>query len=796
MSRHDRGMSGANNVPLGSRPPGMGSTFGKLPPERLSSGPEDGGSLLKPAYLQHAAGSAPIHSPPSNKSNSRFGPMSGFSGQPPGGMNNAGNDIAEYGSHLPGAPYGQGGFSSGPPLPSGPPPSSYQQASQPPPPQGIKRPNPALIASINAALGHKTGSAPPPLVAGNTTAMMQSATDVSNPALGASERKRKRKSRWGAAEGDKTCIPGMPTVLPSGLSKEQEEAYLLQLKIEDASRRLRTGDFGIPPNPEDRSPSPEPIYSSDGKRMNTREYRKRKELEESRHRDIVRIMEINEDFKPPADYKPPQIKVNDKVMIPQDEHPEINFVGLLIGPRGNTLKSMEKETGAKIIIRGKGSVKEGKVGRKDGQPLPGEDEPLHAYVTATNVEAVKKAVIKINEVIKQGVEIPEGQNDLRKNQLRELALLNGTLREGDAPRCSNCGADDHKSWQCQDRPNVTNNVVCTTCGGVGHPAKDCVGKRPGTNFGTSGPGSNQNMDDEYMSLMAELGEGPAPPSKTDSNNSQAGGNGQKPWQSGGPSARAGSAMFNNRPNAPRQLMGPADERGGHSAGRGTNRAHSNNGWGGYGPPGSGSQKPPSLMQQQIPPPWGAQGSGESGSRTGGNWNQPPPSGGPPGGPPPRPPGVSQTRGHWGAPGSGFGVPPPTASWNASSTGPPPPPPPGVGNSSSNTSTAATSPSSSGSTGSSSWNMPPWSSGPPPPGVPPPPGPPPVGAPGPVPPPMPRGGPSGSSNPTPPGPPPNWGGWWGPPPPGTGSASGNQQGSGSSSKLLELVGSAPPPPPPT
>lgn len=48
-------------------------------------------------------------------------------------------------------------------------------------------------------------------------------------------------------------------------------------------------------------------------------------------------------------------------MIPQEEHPDINFVGLLIGPRGNTLKAMEKDTGAKIIIRGKGSVKEGKV---------------------------------------------------------------------------------------------------------------------------------------------------------------------------------------------------------------------------------------------------------------------------------------------------------------------------------------------------------------------------------------------------------------------------------------------------
>lgn len=56
---------------------------------------------------------------------------------------------------------------------------------------------------------------------------------------------------------------------------------------------------------------------------------------------------------------------------------------------------MERETGAKIIIRGKGSVKEGKVGRKDGQPLPGEDEPLHAYVTANNPECVKKAVDKV-----------------------------------------------------------------------------------------------------------------------------------------------------------------------------------------------------------------------------------------------------------------------------------------------------------------------------------------------------------------------------------------------------------------
>ncbi len=44
---------------------------------------------------------------------------------------------------------------------------------------------------------------------------------------GVSERKRKRKSRWGGSDAqDKTFIPGMPTMMPSGLSKDQEEAYL------------------------------------------------------------------------------------------------------------------------------------------------------------------------------------------------------------------------------------------------------------------------------------------------------------------------------------------------------------------------------------------------------------------------------------------------------------------------------------------------------------------------------------------------------------------------------------------
>ncbi|ENN72437.1 hypothetical protein YQE_10928, partial [Dendroctonus ponderosae] len=356
----------------------------------------------------------------------------------------------------------------------------------------------------------------------------------------AAERRRKRPSRWGGSEHEKIFIPGMPTILPPNLNKDQEYAYLLQLQIEEVSRKLRSGDLGISANPEERSPSPEPIYSSDGKRLNTREFRTRKRLEEDRHNLVLKMQSINPEFKPPADYKPPVIRVSDKVMIPQEEHPEINFVGLLIGPRGNTLKTMEKETGAKIIIRGKGSVKEGKVGRKDGQPLPGEDEPLHAYITATNPECVKKAVERIKEVIRQGVEVPENQNDLRRMQLRELAQLNGTLRENDGMRCSNCGATDHKSWLCPDKPNVTNNIVCSSCGAAGHIAKDCRQKRPGQG-GPPMAGDRAKIDEEYMSLMAELGEAP-PPAPPYGDNMQ----------------KRSSASFNlfSPQSAPRPLMPP------------------------------------------------------------------------------------------------------------------------------------------------------------------------------------------------------------------------------------------------
>ncbi|XP_006818988.1 splicing factor 1-like [Saccoglossus kowalevskii] len=468
---------------------------------------------------------------------------------------------------------------------------------------------------------------------------------------GAGPTKKKKRSRWEPqVSAETTPVASVSIVLPPNLTADQEKQFLLHLQIDEQSRRLRTGDLGIPPNPEDRSPSPEPIYNSEGKRLNTREYRTRKKIEEERHKLIQEALVLNPEYKPPADYKPPVQRVSDRVTIPQDKHPDINFVGLLIGPRGNTLKKMEKETGAKIMIRGKGSVKEGKIGRKDGQPLPGEDEPLHALVTANNAESVKKAVDQINEIIKQGIETPEGQNDLRRMQLRELAKLNGTLREDDMIRCTNCGASSHRTWQCPERQNITNTVVCTQCGGTGHIAADCRQKREGGGgFGPQSTVDKAKMDSEYMSLMAELGEGPPPPATSSA---------PPPQPASGP-----RPLLSTPVNPPPPLMGqnahtpPWANKEKHQH----HHQHQHHGRMDNKPPsllGSSpnQQHPPSLMSQQVqplsslPPPPPPASSGNQ------QWNQLPPA--PPGSQaPPLPP-----------PSLLFAPPPPPP------TSEPPPPP--------------------------------------------------------------------------------------------------------------------------
>lgn len=40
-------------------------------------------------------------------------------------------------------------------------------------------------------------------------------------------------------------------------------------------------------------------------------------------------------------------------------------------------------------------------------------------------------------------------------------------------RCKNCGATDHRHWECQEQKNITSTITCNKCGGYGHVAADC-----------------------------------------------------------------------------------------------------------------------------------------------------------------------------------------------------------------------------------------------------------------------------------------------------------------------------------
>ncbi|RKO89769.1 hypothetical protein BDK51DRAFT_14430, partial [Blyttiomyces helicus] len=259
----------------------------------------------------------------------------------------------------------------------------------------------------------------------------------------------------------------LPTALPSNLTPEQLEIYIIHVRLEEIAGKLRVGNFV--PDERDRSPSPEPVYGPDGKRVNTREYRYRKKLEDERHKLVEEGIKKIPGFKPPADYKKPT-KMQDKIYIPVRDYPEINFIGQLIGPRGSTLKRVEAESGAKISIRGKGSVKEGKA-RADGSLAPGEEEDLHCLITADSEEKVKIAMKMVEKVIETAASVPEGQNELKRMQLRYLAELNGTLRDDENQICPNCGGTGHRRFECPEQKNFTANLVCRICSGVGHAAR-------------------------------------------------------------------------------------------------------------------------------------------------------------------------------------------------------------------------------------------------------------------------------------------------------------------------------------
>ncbi|XP_064967140.1 KH domain-containing protein SPIN1 isoform X2 [Musa acuminata AAA Group] len=115
---------------------------------------------------------------------------------------------------------------------------------------------------------------------------------------------------------------------------------------------------------------------------------------------------------------------------------EFNFIGRLLGPRGNSLKRVEASTGCRVYVRGKGSIKD--LGQEEilrGRPgYEHLNDPLHILVEAELPANVIEARLRhAQEVIEELLKpVDESQDYYKRQQLRELAVLNSGLRD-DSP---------------------------------------------------------------------------------------------------------------------------------------------------------------------------------------------------------------------------------------------------------------------------------------------------------------------------------------------------------------------------
>ncbi|XP_032289673.1 protein held out wings isoform X2 [Drosophila virilis] len=171
-------------------------------------------------------------------------------------------------------------------------------------------------------------------------------------------------------------------------------------------------------------------------------------LDEEIARVRASLFQINGVKKEPLTLPEPEgamVTLNEKVYVPVREHPDFNFVGRILGPRGMTAKQLEQETGCKIMVRGKGSMRDKKKedanrGKPNWEHL---SDDLHVLITVEDTEnrAKVKLAQAVAEVQKLLVPQAEGEDELKKRQLMELAIINGTYRDTTAKSVAVCEED-------------------------------------------------------------------------------------------------------------------------------------------------------------------------------------------------------------------------------------------------------------------------------------------------------------------------------------------------------------------
>eukprot|EP00968_Pinguiococcus_pyrenoidosus_P024883 scaffold5143_cov231-Pinguiococcus_pyrenoidosus.AAC.2 len=133
-----------------------------------------------------------------------------------------------------------------------------------------------------------------------------------------------------------------------------------------------------------------------------------------------------------------------KIYVPLKDFPDINYRGILIGPKGKHQKDLEERTGASVLVRGRGTERPGD---------PPEDEEMHVVLRGSQ-QAVERATKEVEAILRHverhvrwtdraradrphaGARHPR-RHDHRQRRLPRPADLAGVRRPTD--RAAGCG---------------------------------------------------------------------------------------------------------------------------------------------------------------------------------------------------------------------------------------------------------------------------------------------------------------------------------------------------------------------
>lgn len=126
-------------------------------------------------------------------------------------------------------------------------------------------------------------------------------------------------------------------------------------------------------------------------------------------------------------YRERPMKVSVKVLVPVREHPKFNFVGKLLGPKGNSMKRLQEETMCKMAVLGRGSMKDRQKEEELRQSLDPKyahlSDDLHVEISALGppAEAHARIAFALAEVRKYL--IPDNNDNIRQEQMREMEIM-------------------------------------------------------------------------------------------------------------------------------------------------------------------------------------------------------------------------------------------------------------------------------------------------------------------------------------------------------------------------------------